>query len=85
MAIKISNALSLTPLTISSHADVQLGSDEPLTAVLTLHWLRPRSIDAEITTTVEKTLKRDCNCMERPKTLVVKLNTVLKSPINPII
>ena len=84
MPIKVQNRDALTSLSISSHTDVQLDSSEPLTAVLTLHWLRPRSIDAEIGTIIEKVLKRDCNCMERSETLVVKLNTLLKSPINSI-
>jgi hypothetical protein len=84
MLIKIRNRNALTSLSVSSHADVQLDSSEPLTAVLSLHWLRPRSIDAEIGTIIEKALKRGCNCMERPETLVIKLNTMLKSPINSI-
>jgi hypothetical protein len=85
MIIKNPNRNALTPLSISSHTDVQLDSSEPLTTVLSLHWLKPRSIDAEIGTIIEKVLKRGCNCMERPETLVIKLNTMLKNPKNSII
>jgi len=85
MIIKIMNTRSLTPLSIASHIDVQLDSSEPPTTVLAPHWLRPRSIDAEIGMIREKTLKRGCNCMERPKTLVAKLNVALKIPLNSII
>jgi len=48
MLIKVTNRSTLTSLSISSHTGVQLDSSGPLTAVLTLHWLRPTSIDAEI-------------------------------------
>jgi len=85
MVIKIMNTRSLTPLSITSHIDVQLYSSKPLTAVLVPHWLRPRSIDAEIGTIREKVLKKGCNCTERPKTLVAKLNVALKTQPNSII
>ena len=85
MIIKFLNRKPLTPLNISSHADAQLNSSKPLTAMLMLHWLRPRSIDAEIGTIIEKVFKRGCNCMGRPETIVVKLNAALKSPPNSII
>jgi len=78
--IKSPNRNVLIHLSISSHTDVQLDSSEPLTAVLSLHWLRPRSIDAEISRIIEKVLKRGCNCMEKPESLVVKTNIRLKIP-----
>ena len=85
MIIKFLNSNALTPLNILSHTDVQLDSSKSLTAILSLHWLRPRSIDAEIGTIIEKVLKRGCNCVRRLETLIVKLNTALKSPPNSII
>jgi len=85
MIIKFMNTRSLTFLSISSHIDVQLDSSKPPTAVFVPHWLRPRSIDAEIGTIREKALKSGCNCMERPKTLVAKLNITLKIPPNSIV
>jgi len=85
MVIKIMNTRSLTPPSITSHIDVQLDSSKPPTTVLVPHWLRPRSIDAEIGTIRDKALKRGCNCMERPKTLVAKLNVTLKIPPNSTI
>jgi len=85
MITRIPNRSALASLSILSHTDVQLDSSEPLTAVLSLHRLRPKSIDAEIGTTIEKVLKKGCNCVERLETLVIELNTALKSSPNFVI